>query len=81
MDEEFELPIEFKGQEHIFKSTLLVYGYTHKFQVNVNGRNILFEPDEEKNYRAVLNYGESDTNKIDVELIKEIASTIQNIFR
>jgi len=33
---------------------LIVTGYTHKFGVDVNGQNIIFEPDEERNYRAVI---------------------------
>ena len=49
MDQEFDLPVEYKGQEHIFKANLAVYGFTHKFHVNVNGQDIIFEPDEERN--------------------------------
>ena len=67
MDEQFELPVEYKGQQHIFKATLLVYGLSHKFSVDVNGQVIVFEPDEERNYRAVLNFTEIDNNRdIDV---------------
>jgi hypothetical protein len=37
MDEPFELPVKYNGQELYFTSQLLVYGYTPKFQVTVNG--------------------------------------------
>jgi hypothetical protein len=50
MEEQFELPVEYKGQELMLKASLLVTGYTHKFNVDVNGQNIIFEPDEERNY-------------------------------
>ena len=82
MDEQFELPVEYKGQQHIFKATLVVYGFTHKFHVDVNGQVIVFEPDEERNYRAVLNYEDIGNNKnIDIELFKKISEVIEEIVR
>ena len=82
MDEEFELPVEYKGHQYLFKSTLLVFGFTHKFRVDVNGQLILFEPDEERNYRAVIDYTDIDKNKnIDVALLKEIAEVIEEIVK
>ena len=55
MDEPFDLPVTYKGEELLFPFELLMLGYTHKFQVEVNGQTILFEPDEERNDRAVVN--------------------------
>ena len=69
MDEEFELPVEYKGHQYLFKSTLLVFGFTHKFSVDVNGQVIIFEPDEERNYRPVISHSDINDNKnIDVAL-------------
>jgi len=34
MDDEFELPAEYKGPS-IFKASLPVFGFTHKFKVDV----------------------------------------------
>lgn len=80
MDEEFELPVEYKGHQYLFKTTLLVFGFTHKFRVDVNGQLIIFEPDEERNYRAVLDYRDIDSNKkIDFELLKKIVGVIEEI--
>ena len=82
MNDEFDLPVDYKGQKHIFKAALFVYGYTHKFKVNINGQEILFEPDEERNYRAVLNYSELDKSKnIDVEILKSIAATLEQLVK
>ncbi len=69
-----------KGEEKSFKASLQVTRYTHRFIVDVNGRDIIFEPDEERNYRAVLNY--EDTNNItniDRELLKAISNVIDDI--
>jgi hypothetical protein len=80
MEEEFELPVVYKGEQLMLKASLLVTGYTHKFSVDVNGQNIIFEPDEERNYRAVIPYDDINRNKnIDKELLKVIAAAIQEI--
>jgi hypothetical protein len=82
MEEQFELPVECKGQELMLKASLLVTGYTHKFNVDVNGQNIIFEPDDEGSYRAVIPYDDIDNNSsVDKELIKLIATTIEKIFK
>lgn len=52
MNEEFELPVVFDNRQYHFTSKLLQFGYTHKFQVDVDGTEVLFEPDEERKYRA-----------------------------
>ena len=50
----FELPVEYKGKEMLFPTELLPMGFTHKIKVTVDGIEILFEPDEERNYRAMI---------------------------
>ena len=80
MEEEFELPVKYKGEELMFNAKLIVTGYTHKFSVDVNGQIIIFEPDEERNYRAVTNYDDIGKNKVvDIELLKEITKAIESI--
>ena len=82
MDEQFELPVNYKDQQWMLKASLIVTGYTHKFNIDVNGRMIIFEPDEERNYRAVLNYGEiADQKNIDVEFLKKIARSIEKLVK
>jgi hypothetical protein len=56
MNEPFDLPVTFKSQQLYFTTQLLLLGYTHKFRVEVNGEEILFKPNEERNYRAVIAY-------------------------
>ena len=81
-DNQFELQVEYNGQKLMLKASLLVTGYTHKFNVDVNGQSIIFEPDEERNYRAVIPYDELDNNKnINKELLKAIAISIEEILK
>ena len=81
-DEQFELPLVYKGEQLLLNASLLVTGYTHKFNVDVNGQIIVFEPDEERNYRAVIPYDDINSNKnIDKELLKAIAASIEAIVK
>ncbi|HUZ61043.1 MAG TPA: hypothetical protein VMU83_19875 [Hanamia sp.] len=82
MEQEFELPVEHKGQQLMLKASLLVTGYTHKFSVEVDEQIIVFEPDEEGNYRGLIPYGEIANQKnVDVELLKIIAEVIEHLFK
>lgn len=82
MEEQFELPVDYKGEQLMLNASLLITGYTHKFMVDVDGQTIVFEPDEERNYKAVIPYDDIDKNKhVDIELLKEIAKAIEGIFR
>ena len=82
MDEQFELPVQYKGQELMLKASLLVTGYMHKFNVDVNGVIIVFEPDEERNYRAVIPYDDIDNKRnIDKALLKTIVAAIEAIVK
>ena len=82
MEETFNLPVEYKGKQLMLKTSLLVTGYTHKFNVEVDEQNIIFEPDEEKIYRAVLNYKDIKKHKdIDGELLKSIYYAIEKLVK
>ncbi len=75
-----DIPVTYKSNELTFKGTYMKFGYTHKFEVEVEGNNILFEPDEEGNYRAVANAVKMDNIKnVDADLLKQIASTLNTL--
>jgi hypothetical protein len=77
MAEFFTLTVTYKGEERQFDSELRVMGYTHKIAVNINGTELLFEPDEERNYRAVVSDIDINKKQIDIELIKLIAAELE----
>jgi hypothetical protein len=82
MDELFELPVFYKGKELLFPARLLQLGYTHRFVVDVYGQEVFFEPDEERNYRALVEPEQLEGNKkIDVELLKTIAERIEAVLK
>ena len=82
MDEKFQLPVEYKGEELALNTSLLVTGFTHKFVVEVYGQEVIFEPDEERKYRAIIPYEQVGKNKtLDQGLLKVIASVLQVLIK
>ena len=82
MDEEFELPVWFNNTELNFPAKLLNYGYSYKLEVDIDGTKLLFEPDEERSWRALIAYEELNANKkISADLLKAIASSIDEILK
>jgi hypothetical protein len=73
----YDIPVHYKGEELMVPAQLLVVGYTHRFRVEVNGQEVLFEPDEERNYRAILDPDHTDTVEVDLDLLKAIAAGIE----
>jgi signal-transduction protein with cAMP-binding, CBS, and nucleotidyltransferase domain len=43
MDELFEIPVLYKGQELLFPARLLIVGYVHKFVVTIDKQEFFFE--------------------------------------
>ena len=82
MEDTFDIPVTNKGKELLFKSRLLILRYTHKISVDVNGTEVLFEPDEERNYKAVIDPEKMERMKmIDKELLKAVAVAIESIVK
>ncbi len=80
MDQFFDLPVFYKGEELNFTANLIRVGYGYQFQVKINEQKIFFEPDEENNYRAI-NYDSivADSKNVNIEQIKLIAEALKNI--
>lgn len=80
MNEEIDIPIIYKGNELIIKAKVVKFGYIHRFEVEVDGYSVIFEPDEERNYRVILNpVDDKNSKSIDLELLKQIAKTIESL--
>ncbi|MGN6294104.1 MAG: hypothetical protein ACTHMV_15260 [Chitinophagaceae bacterium] len=53
--------------------------FTHRMVVNINGAQVYFEPDEERNYRAVLS--ENSSSVPDAGLVKAVADKLHELFQ
>jgi hypothetical protein len=78
MEDTVELPVEYKGKVLILNASVFITGYTHKFTVEVNGQAVIFEPDEERNYRAVI---ANEGTLVDRVLIGVIAKRLKELFQ
>lgn len=82
MDEPFEIPVLYKGQELLFTAKLLTIGYLHKFQVDVDGQEVFFEPDDGGEYRAMMNPANLEEGQVvAVDLLKAIVAGIEDILK
>lgn len=81
MPDQFDLPITFNGKELSFPSELLNYGTSHKIKVSVKEIDVLFEPDEERNYRAVISFDDlGKKNLPEKDLLQAISETLHELF-
>ena len=80
MDGSFTLVVNYKGKEYQVEGELCIFGYTHKIAINFEGREILFEPDEERNYRAVMPGYDSSKTEIDIGLVQAISKELAAAF-
>lgn len=80
MDNDFILPVEFAGEELQLPAKLVQTGYVVKLEVEIEGVIITFEPDEERNWRAVLGYDDLiNGKKVKRELVEAVAKFIETI--
>lgn len=68
MEDTFQIPLTYQGNELEFDAQLLHLGYINKIQVDVNGVIVFLEKDDEGNYRAIINNLQSE-DKIAISLV------------
>jgi hypothetical protein len=78
--EKFTITVNYKGSLTEFDAELRPWGYSWKIIVFVNEQEIIFEPDEERNFRAIL-ANESARDKTDVELVRNIGEMLEQLFK
>ncbi|MDZ4794956.1 MAG: hypothetical protein SGI83_11810 [Bacteroidota bacterium] len=80
MENEYMLPVIFNGKESEFPAKLLIYGFTSKMQVEIDGTKVFFELDDERNWRALISYDDALANKkISSYLLRAVAEAIEKI--
>lgn len=81
MENEFEIPLTYKGKELALPARLLVQGYVYKIEVTIGETKVLYEKDDEGQWRALM---EPDDQHLhhgpDVGLLQEIAGTLDALF-
>ena len=78
MEEPIIITVPYKGTERDFEAQWQPIGYTHRFIIRIEGVEVFFEPDEERQYRAVISPEQADAaRKLDPDLVKAVAETLQ----
>lgn len=81
MDESFFIDVEYLGKDLEFEGWLIVSGYLHKIEMDVAGTKVLFEPDEERNYRALVSLDDVERARLDIGLLQAIASRLESLLK
>jgi hypothetical protein len=67
-----------QGKDVIFLSRLLKQGYSYTIHVEVDGQEIIFEPDEERNFRAI---SENNNSTVSIDIIRSIGEALEKHLR
>lgn len=80
MNDTFDLPVHYNGEELLFPAQLRQLGYIHRFEVYVGDDLIYFERDEEGSYRALFD-PEKQPAHIEPALLQAIADGIEEVLK
>jgi hypothetical protein len=81
MSQIFELPVTYRSEEYLFPSELMQTGYTFKISMKIRETDLLFEQDEEGNFRAMVEPALLHTAHIDQELLQIVCETLKEVFQ
>jgi hypothetical protein len=80
MEPDFLLPVQYNGNEYELPVRILKFGYIVKLEVVIKNTIITFEPDEQRNWRAVMGFEDLiNGKKVNKELLEVIAEKISEI--
>lgn len=82
MDNQFDITIHHKGEPTLFTGEFIPAGFSYKIIVDVNGHPVSFEPDEERNFRALVNADDQwKISTADKAVMEGIAAELMRMFR
>lgn len=82
MNTTFEILLTYKSKDILFPAEYISTGYSYKINVDVFGQGISFEPDEERNFRALISYDAiHEADGIDKTLVEQLALQLIVLFK
>jgi len=78
MEHYFDLPVVYNGEEQVYKGRLATFGYVYKFYIVVDGRELVFEKDDEGQYR-VLTESEDKDKSVDAGLLQAVIKSLEHL--
>ena len=80
MEDNLKLPVHFEGRDYEFEIRIVPYGYIYRMLIRVEGAELIFEMDEERNYRVLENPEELvPTKHIKPELVQAIINQLKSL--
>jgi hypothetical protein len=80
MDDIYSIDVIVDGEKLNIEARLIAVGYTHRFAVIINEIEVIYEPDEERKYRAVVSIDiAAQLKKNDRELIETVALRLEQL--
>ena len=76
MEDVFDLPVNYNGEEMMLPSKLIRFGYSYTIEVQINDIAVSFEKDEEGNWRAMTN---PNSGKPDTRILTKIVESLDNL--
>jgi len=81
MDESFTITVLLNENEYSFDARLVTLGYTHRFYVMIKGMSVIYEPDEARHYRAILqDMPQASVKHNYIDMVKAVADKIESIY-
>lgn len=77
MNEPFNLPVVYKGEEQELRARFERWGHTHRIAVLIGETTVTFEPDEEGSYRAL---GEINAKQPDIGLLRAVVEKLKKLY-
>jgi hypothetical protein len=75
--ETFDITINHRGESRTFRGRFNTYGFSYRFIVEVNGIEVIYEPDEERNLRAVVLSAKRSDDRLE-EVIALVGEELKN---
>jgi hypothetical protein len=78
--DELLLPLTYQGEEVELPVKMYAYGYTFRVEVMIGEITVIFEPDEEGSYRALVHPEQVEKNKMPSrELLQAIVEALEKL--
>ncbi len=76
MDDTFELPVRYRNQDLTYPGQFKRWGYSYRIEMQVDGFIIYFEPDEERNWRALTDPSRDNTTSVPGDKIRAVIEAL-----
>jgi phosphoribosylformylglycinamidine (FGAM) synthase PurS component len=81
MDDTFFINIDYQGTTQEFEGRLHVLGYIYKIELDIYGKAVYFELDEERKYRATAAWDQINEKLVTNELLKAISERLEALLK